>query len=70
MATKPKNLRDATDTIDAVKRYADKQFGFHAFRVTPLEADGDDPSAYCMFEVCGVQYQVNDGKLSICEEAE
>lgn len=62
-----KDLRDARSTVEVVKKYASDSFGFKSFIVEPLEADGNDPSKYCMFEVCGVQYQVRDGKLSIYE---
>lgn len=73
MAAKPKNaknLREATEITDRVKQIASKVYGFHAYLVKPLEADGDDPSKYCMFEVNGIQYQANDGALSIFEQDE
>ena len=53
MAAKPKNaknLREATEITDRVKQIASKVYGFHAYLVKPLEADGDDPSKYCMFD--------------------
>lgn len=68
--TKPMDLREATEITDRVKQIASKVYGFHAYLVKPLEADGDDPSKYCMFEVNGIQYQVNDGALSIFEQDE
>ena len=68
--TKPMDLREATEITDRVKQIASKIYGFHAYLVKPLEADGDDPSKYCMFEVNGIQYQVNDGALSIFEQDE
>lgn len=55
MATKTKDLREATKITDRVK---------------PLEADENDPSSYCMFEVNGIQYQVSKGVLSIFEQDE
>lgn len=73
MATKTQkttDLREATEITDRVKQIASKVYGFHAYLVKPLEADGDDPSKYCMFEVNGIQYQVNDGALSIFEQGE
>lgn len=73
MATKtnkPMDLREATEITDRVKQIAAKVYGFHAYLVKPLEADGDDPSKYCMFDVNGIQYQVNDGALSIFEQEE
>lgn len=73
MATKTQkttDLREATEITDRVKQIASKVYGFHAYLVKPLEADGDDPSKYCMFEVNGIQYQVNDGALSIFEQDE
>lgn len=73
MATKTQkttDLREATEITDRVKQIASKVYGFHAYFVKPLEADGDDPSKYCMFEVNGIQYQVNDGALSIFEQGE
>lgn len=73
MATKTQkttDLREATEITDRVKQIASKVYGFHAYLVKPLEADGDDPSKYCMFEVNGIQYQVNDGAISIFEQGE
>ena len=67
MASKTKDLRDARSPIEIVKKYASDIFGFKSFIVEPLECSGDNPDEYCMFEVCGVQYQVKDGKLSIYE---
>lgn len=58
------DLRSAAIVSDRVRRIANRTFGFDPFQVVPLEAD-DDPSRYCMFEVCGIEYQVNDGELSI-----
>lgn len=63
----PKDLRAASDDIDAVKRLAADAFGFQTYHVKPLESDPDGPASYCMFEVCGVRYQARGGKLSICE---
>lgn len=60
-----KDLRDANEIIGKVKALAERMFGFNAWLVEPLEADGTDPGIYCMFEVCGVEYQVRDGRLSI-----
>lgn len=59
-----KDLRDATETIGKVKDYAEEAFGFKPWRVVPLETC-DDPADYCMFEACGVEYQVDHGLLSI-----
>lgn len=61
-----KDLRPAHGDIEAVRAYADEEFGFWPSQVTPLELDAPDgPRKYCMFEVCGVEYQVRDGRLSI-----
>lgn len=61
-----RDLRSAIESIERVKKLAEDMFGFNAWLVTPLEADGADPGIYCMFEVCGVEYRVENGRLSIC----
>ena len=53
-----------------MKQLASKVYGFHAYLVKPLEADENDPTSYCMFEVNGIQYQVSKGVLSIFEQDE
>ncbi len=60
-----KDLRDAAKVVECVKQLASGMFGFNAYLVKPLEADANDPSSYCMFEVNGIQYQVSKGVLSI-----
>ena len=73
MATKTQkttDLREATKITDRVKQLASKVYGFHAYLVKPLEADENDPTSYCMFEVNGIQYQVSKGVLSILEQDE
>lgn len=59
------SLREAAIIGDNVKRFASRTFGFDPFQVIPLEADGGNLSRYCMFEVCGIEYRVRDGCLSI-----
>ena len=68
MASKYKDLREASADIDRVKQLASRVYGFKEYLVKPLEADQDDPSAHCAFEVCGIKYQVDDGALSIVAE--
>lgn len=64
-----KDLRTAFDAISSVRAYADETFGFWPSKVTPLELDASGgPGKYCMFEVCGIEYQVRDGRLSICAQ--
>lgn len=73
MATKNQktaDLREATKVTERVKQIASKVYGFHPYLVKPLEADANDPNSYCMFEVNGIQYQVNEGVLSIFEQGE
>ena len=73
MAAKPKNaknLREATEITDRVKQIASKVYGFHAYLVKPLEADGDDPSTSGNYEDNGIQNQENDGALSNCAQDE
>ena len=66
MGSNSKDLRTAFGVIETVRTYVDETFGFWPSQVTPLEVGvADDPAKYCMFEVCGVEYQVHDGRLSI-----
>ena len=66
MGSNSKDLRTAFDVIETVRAYVDETFGFWPSQVTPLEVGvADDPAKYCMFKVCGVEYQVHDGRLSI-----
>lgn len=65
MKGQAKDLRDSFTDIELVKEYADDTFGFWPSQVVPLETCGGDPAKYCMFEVCGIEYQVRDGRLSI-----
>lgn len=65
MKGEKRDLRGPSADIELVKEYADGAFGFWPSQVRPLEVFGGDPARYCMFEVCGVQYQVRDGRLSI-----
>lgn len=60
------DLRKATEAIEKVRKLAERMFGFNAYLVTPLEADGTNPGIYCMFKVCGVEYRVENGRLPIC----
>lgn len=62
------DLRETTRVTDSVKKLAYREFGFREYLVRPLEADGSDPSHYCLFEVKGVTYRVEDGELSIVDE--
>ena len=64
MAT-TRDLRSATRMTDRVKKLAYREFGFREYLVRPLEADSYDPSNYCLFEVNGTTYRVDDGELSI-----
>ena len=59
------DLRETTRVTDAVKKLAYRMFGFREYLVRPLEADPDDPSRHCLFEVCGVTYRVEGGAISI-----
>ena len=69
MKGEKKDLRTALGDAEAVREYADEGFGFWPSRVTPLELDASgSPARYCMFEACGVEYQVRDGRLSICRQ--
>lgn len=63
-----RDLRNANDDIDRVKTLAANVFGFQPQLVVPLECDGNDVGAYCMFDVLGIQYQVHNGVLSIYEQ--
>lgn len=66
MKGQSKDLRAARDDIRAVRAYVEAKFGFYPHLVEPLETNAaDGPSTYCMFEACGIEYQVRDGRLSI-----
>lgn len=65
MPNETRDLRDVGTDISAVKRLASSVFGFQADLVIPLEVYTPDPGCYCMFEVMDVQYQVENGALSI-----
>lgn len=62
------DLRKATEAIEKVKELAERMFGFQPYLVTPLETSAGDPGVYCMFEVCGVEYRVENGRLSIYDQ--
>lgn len=70
MASKKKDLRTASEDIEAVKRLAADMYGFQRYHVKPLEADESDPSRYCLFEVLGTRYEVKDGALAIVKGEE
>ena len=59
------NIRRAMGDADQVRDFADRKFGFKPWMVVPLEACAGNPEAYCMFEVCGIQYRCTDGELEI-----
>lgn len=59
------DLRSAIESIEKVRKLAENAFGFNPYLVKPLEASAVDPGVYCMFEVCGVEYRVENGRLSI-----
>lgn len=61
-----RDLRSAIESIERVRKLAENMFGFNSYLVTPLEASAVDPGIYCMFEVRGVEYRVENGRLSIC----
>lgn len=63
-----RDLRDMNADVDAVKMLAANVYGFQPHLVVPLECWSNDVGAYCMFEVLGIQYQVDRGVLSICEQ--
>lgn len=63
-----RDLRDMNADVDAVKRLAANVYGFQPHLVVPLECWSNDVGAYCMFEVLGIQYRVDRGVLSICEQ--
>lgn len=49
-----------------VAEYAAAEFGFEKDRVLALEIDGScDPDVGCMFEVCGIEYRVEGGRIRI-----
>lgn len=60
-----RDLREYARDAEVVKRIASEAYGFQYHAVEPLEVDGKHPAHYCMFEVCGIQYQVRDGVISV-----
>lgn len=61
--------RETASMHEHVVNVAETVFGFERRHVVPLESDGR-PRRYCMFEVCGVQYQVRDGRISVYGQGE
>lgn len=55
-------------TNTEIKREIARRFGFNMRKIVLLEAFVDDYLFdYVMFEVCGIQYQINLGELRIYE---
>jgi hypothetical protein len=46
------------------KNYINKKFGFAFNKIVLLESSAN-PYDYVMFRVCGLEYKVNNGKLTI-----
>lgn len=65
--TKSNNLEEASKRIEAVKQYAWKAFGFFQGGVS-VTWSAEDPAEGCGFEVNGVRYEVDGGKLSIVSQ--
>lgn len=63
-----RDLRSVDADVEAVKRLAANVYGFQQHLVVPMECMSGDVGAYCMFEVLGIQYQVDHGVLSIREQ--
>ena len=51
-------------TKNEIKQYINKTLGFAFNKIVLLESSMN-PYDYVMFRVCGIEYQVNNGKLSI-----
>lgn len=65
--SKSNNLEEASKRIEAVKSYAWRMFGFYEGGVSVVWS-ADDPNEGCGFEVNGIRYEAEAGKLSIVSQ--